>query len=173
MLHTSRTTPTSTVDEKRRTQIMSVKRLGKLEQLAGKRADQSRARLAQEEQALRQLQSYHTELRSINAEYQQATVGNESVTPQSLAHRRAFVSQLALKLDELSIQKAQKLETVEQRAHEHQQHAAQHAAIDTVHKQRVKQRGQSLARREQQQFDESAGRQYVQNQILSTERDNE
>ena len=152
---------------------MSAKRLGKLEQLAGKRAEQSRVRLVQEKQALHQLDSYQTELRGINTEYQQALVGKEDVTPQSLAHRRAFVSQLACKIDELAVQKALKLETVEHCAREHQQHSAQHSAIDLVHTQREKERVQLLAKREQQQLDESAGRQYVQNQILISEHNHE
>ena len=152
---------------------MSAKRLGKLEQLAGKRADQSRVRLMRETQALHQLDSHQTELRCINAEYQQAIVGKQNVTPQSLAHRRGFVSQLARKIDELSVQKALKLETVEHCTREHQQHTAQHSAIDLVHKQRERQRIELLAHREQQQLDESASRQYVQIQILKSEHEHE
>ena len=152
---------------------MSAKRLGKLEKLACKRADQSRARLVHEQQALHQLDSHQSELRCINAEYQHAMVGRENVTPQSLAHRRSFVSQLAKKIDEISVQKALKLETVDRCARDHQQHLAQHSAIDLVHKQREKERVKLLASREQRQLDESAGRQYAQNLILNSERDNE
>ena len=152
---------------------MSTKQLGKLEQLAGKRADRSRVRLIHEKRALHQLDSHQTELRCINAEYQQAMVGKENVTPQSLAHRRGFVSQLARKIDELSVQKALKLKTVEACACEYKQHSAQHSAIDLVHKQREKERVQLLASREQQLLDESAGSQYVQNHLLNSEHDHE
>lgn len=152
---------------------MSAKKLGKLEQLAGKRAEQSRVQLAHETQALHQIDSHHSELRAINTEYQQAMVGNDEVAPQLLAHRRAFVSQLTQKLDELLAQKSLKQETVKQRAREHEQRSAQHTAIDLIHKQRTRELEQLRLRREQQQLDESASQLYYQNQALKDEYDHE
>ena len=75
-------------------------------------------------------------------------VGNDEVAPQLLAHRRAFVSQLTQKLDELLAQKSLKQETVKQRAREHEQRSAQHTAIDLIHKQRTRELEQLRLRRE-------------------------
>lgn len=152
---------------------MSSEQLGKLEELAGKRADQSRDQAEREKQQLRQIDQHRHELRAINKEYQQSPVGREDVAPQLLAHRRAFVEQLTQKLDELSIQREQKYRSVQARVHEHQQRAAQHTAIELIHSKRIEERENARARREQQQLDETARGLHYQRKHMEKEQGND
>lgn len=131
-------------------------RLEKLEELAGRRADKSRHSLELEQQKLQQLEHHSNELRSINQEYQQAPVGNSDVAPQQLAQRRAFVERLTEKLEELAEQREQKRQSVSAKAYEHQQHTAQHTAIEIVNTHRLEQASVIAQQRDQQQLDEIA-----------------
>lgn len=152
---------------------MSSRQLGKLEELAGKRVDQSRDRVEYEKQQLRTIDQHRSELHAINREYQQGPVGQAEVAPQLLAHRRAFVEQLTRKLDELSLQREQKRQMVHTRMHEHQQRTAQHAAIELIHDKRVEQLELAMSRHEQQQLDEAARGQHLQQQTIDQAMENE
>lgn len=152
---------------------MSSKQLEKLEELAGKRADQSRNVLHQEQQKLQQMELHRTELNSINQEYQKALVGRPEVAPQQLAHRRAFVEQLTRKLDELALQSELKRQTVTAKAAEHQHHTAQHTAIEIVNKHRNEAHELATSQLHQQQLDEVARGQHFERNRLNMEQDNE
>ena len=143
---------------------MSTSQLGRLEKLAGKRADKSRHALKQQTQELQQLDKHRTELRSINHEYQQAPIGTEVAAPRLLAIRREFVQQLAQKIDELDVHREQALEKLKERAEECKQFTAQHTAIDIVNQQRAEEYNALVNLKDQQQLDETAGRQHYQQQ---------
>lgn len=152
---------------------MTSKQLSKLEELAGKRADQSRNVLEKEQQKLRQMEQHHSELRSISQEYQQALMGGGEVVPQQLAQNRAFVEQLTLKLDELAEQSVKTRESVKVSAVEHQQRTAQHTAMEIVNKHRVDAINVVTNQRDQQQLDEAAQGQHHERNRLNKEYDNE
>ena len=152
---------------------MSSKPLGKLVKLAGQRADQSRKLAEQEKHQLRTIDQQRAQLREINVEYQQGPVGRADVAPQLLAHRRAFVEQLTKKLDELSLQREQKLQQVKTRMQEEQQHAAQHAAIEVINDKHVVELEIAASRHEMQQQDEAARAQHYRQAILKKEQGND
>ncbi|MFK7861383.1 MAG: flagellar FliJ family protein [Granulosicoccus sp.] len=152
---------------------MTSKQLGKLEELAGKRADQSRNVLEREQQQLWQIEHQRTELQSINQEYQQALVGGTEVAPRQLAYRRAFVEQLTQKLDELAEQCELKSQSVHAKSIEHQKRTAQHTAIEIVNNHRVDADIVLSSQRNQQQLDEVARSQHFERTRMGTENDNE
>lgn len=152
---------------------MTSKQLSKLEELAGKRADQSRNALEREQQKLRQMEHHHSELQSISKEYQKALMGGAEVAPQQLAQNRAFVEQLTLKLDELAEQSELKRQNVKASAIEHQQRTAQHTAIEIVNKHRVDAINVATNQRDQQQLDEVAQSQHFERNRMNKEYDNE
>lgn len=152
---------------------MSSEQLDKLEKLAGQRTDRSRAILARETQELALLDRHCRELRTLNHEYQNSLLCEAEVSPQSLAHRRAFVKQLAEKLDALAEQREQKNLSVEQKLLDHQQHTAQQAAIELVNESRSELHRQAVVRRDQQQLDASAQTQHIQQQHSEREQGND
>ncbi len=152
---------------------MSSEQLGKLTTLAEKRADQSRDQLKRELQQLQQIDSHSRELRSINQEYQQGTIDKTSISPQMLAQSRGFVEQLTEKLEQLDVQREQKAQRVNTQKQECHQRAAQHAALDLVHKNRVQEHKLMTERRDQQQLDEVAARQFFQRQRHEQEQGND
>lgn len=152
---------------------MSSKPLDKLEKLAGQRADQSHRLFEQEMQQLQTIDQHRAELHVINSEYQQGPVGRTDVAPQLLAQRRAFVEQLTRKLDELRTQREQKRQMVQTRMHEHQQHTAQHAAIELISEKRIDELKIAGSRQEMQQLDEVARGRHYQQQALNKEQSND
>lgn len=152
---------------------MSSKPLDKLEKQASQRADHSRKLVEQEKQQLQTIDQHRAELHMINCEYQQGPVGRTDVAPQLLAQRRAFVEQLTRKLDELSMQREQKHQLVQTKVQEHQQHTAQHAAIEIISQKRVEELEIAGSRRETQQLDEAARGQHYQQQVLNKEQSND
>ncbi|MFK8079296.1 MAG: flagellar FliJ family protein [Granulosicoccus sp.] len=152
---------------------MGSKQLGKLEELAGKRVDQSRNVLEIEQQKLWQIEHQRAELHSINQEYQQALVGGGEVAPQQLAYRRAFVEQLTQKLDQLAEQSELKRQSVTEKAVEHQQRTAQHTAIEIVNKHRADAEESVANQRQQQQLDEVARSQHFERNRTGKEYDND
>jgi len=152
---------------------MTSKQLGKLEELASKRADQSRHTLEREQRKLAKIEHHRAELRAITNEYQQAGLGELEVAPQQLAHRRAFVEQLTHKIDELSEKSDQKRQSVRAKLLEHQQRTAQHTAIDIVNNQRIDADYLRANQRQQQQLDEVARGQHFERNRIDQESDNE
>ena len=142
---------------------MSTRQLGKLERLAGKLAERSRLHLENEARALQQMDQHHAELRAINKEYQQALVGNENVTPSSLAHRRLFVAELTNKIDQLVQQRDVKERSVKKCVDQYKQRIAEHTAIGLIHKRSLQELALQQNRTEQQQLDEYAGQRHYLN----------
>lgn len=130
--------------------------LAKLEQLSEEQADLSQRAVERHQRELQQVGRHHHELSTINSEYQNSVVGQDAVSPRLLAHRRAFVAQLSIKLDELKLQKHQKSLELKVRMQEHSEHAMQTAAIGTmVEREQARERIQEL-RLEQRQQDEAS-----------------
>lgn len=111
---------------------MSSAKLAKLESLSEEQAEHSRDLVERQRRELSQLDSHHSDLNRINHEYQNGLVGMEGVSPQQLAHRRSFVSQLTRKLDVLHHERIQKKEMLQTSIHEHQQQRAQTAALGSM-----------------------------------------
>lgn len=130
--------------------------LAALEELAEKFSDQSRMLVERERSAIRELDEHHCELVKLNREYQHSIVGRTDTTPQSLEHRRAFVSGLTSKLQELQFQRAQRYQQLEQRLVEHRKRNAQHAALEAMQQRAHSKRRATVARHEQLSMEESA-----------------
>lgn len=132
--------------------------LAKLEQLSEEQAELSQRVVERHRLELQQVGRHHQELSTINNEYQNSVVGQEAVSPRLLAHRRAFVAQLSLKLDELKVQKQQKAAELQERMQEHSEHTRQSAAIGTmVEREQERERTQESRLEQLQQDDASQG----------------
>lgn len=134
---------------------MSAGNLAKLEALSEKRADKSQLAVEQQRSELAMIDRQHSELRTINREYQNSVVGQDSIAPQLLAHRRAFVEQLSHKLDELSVQRQQQSQILSGKLKEHRKHSAQSAAIGAMAERQVRDEKLQSLKREQRQQDET------------------
>ncbi|NND91566.1 MAG: hypothetical protein HKN42_11955 [Granulosicoccus sp.] len=134
---------------------MSAKNLARLEKLSEKRAVQSCHRVNRKRLEVDQLERQHDELSAINQEYQAPSVNGTALSPQILAHRRAFVTRLTEKLELLKTQKLQHHQQLQQDEDVHRQHEAQKAAIISVHGQRQAEEGLLAGRREQRLSDEA------------------
>ncbi|ASJ71777.1 hypothetical protein [Granulosicoccus antarcticus] len=135
---------------------MSSQQLSKLEALSQTRADQSSAAVAKKQAELKVIDRQHLELKAINREYQEGVIGQESISPQLLAHRRAFVASLTVKLDELKQKRQQQDHQLKATIVEQQQRTAQTAAIATIVERNELNEADVAARREQVQLEESA-----------------
>ncbi len=111
---------------------MSSAKLAKLESLSEEQAEHSRDLVERQRLELSQLDGHHSDLTRINLEYQNGLVGVEGVSPQQLAHRRTFVSQLTNKLEVLQHERVQKNKKLQGSIKEHQQQSAQSAALGTM-----------------------------------------
>lgn len=120
---------------------MGSSQLEKLEKLAGQRADASGLASRKQRDSLMLLEQQDNELSRIHQEYQTGIVGRSDVSPQLLAHRRAFVSRLSAKMEDLKQQKQQQKERLRQSAAEHLRHQSQRAALDLM---AARQRSQDL-----------------------------
>lgn len=129
--------------------------LSKLEALSQTRADQTRNAVAKKRAELSIIDRHHHELKTINQEYQDGVVGQESIAPQLLAHRRAFVAALSEKLDQLKHSRHQQDSLLQQKLVEQQQRTAQTAAIGTMVERQEVQEAHVAALHEQAQLEES------------------
>ena len=135
---------------------MSSQQLSKLEALSQTRADKTRDAVLKQRAKLSLIDRQHLELKAINREYQEGVIGQEAVSPQLLAQRRAFVTALTLKLDELQHSRLQQDGMLQEKLVEQQQRTAQTAAIGTMVERHELQEAHVAARREQAQLDESS-----------------
>lgn len=119
-------------------------KLAKLESLSETQAENSRTVMEQQRSELLLLDSQHQELKSINQEYQYGVVGQESISPQLLAHRRAFVEQLSQKLDLLQEQRNQQDTRYQESVAQFREKTAQTAAIGAM-SMKVEEREQASA----------------------------
>lgn len=129
--------------------------LAKLESLSEEQADQSRIDAEILRNEVQQLDLQHRNLTCINQEYQSSLVGSDSVAPQMLAHRRAFVTQLSRRLDVLKTECQRQGELLEDKKVVHQQHAAQTAAIGSMVEKERENELYLAMRLEQREQDES------------------
>ena len=134
---------------------MSSQQLSKLESLSQTRADKARDAVAKKRAELSVIDRQHRELKAINREYQDGIVGQEAVAPQVLAHRRAFVAVLTIKLDQLQQQRQHQDHKLKDKLVEQQQRTAQTAAIGTMVERHELRESEVVARREQVQLEES------------------
>lgn len=107
-------------------------KLEKLEALSVKQADQSRVAVEQQRAELQLMDQQHQDLKNINDEYQYGVVGADPIAPVMLAHRRAFVAQLSIRLDLLKEARVRNSELLQEKVDQHQQHAGQSAALATM-----------------------------------------
>ena len=135
---------------------MSSQQLSKLEALSQTRADKARDAVAKQRAKLSVIDRQHLELKTINREYQEGVVGQEAISPQLLAHRRAFVSALTVKLEELQHSRQQQNGKLQEQLVEQHQRTAQTSAIGTMVERQELQEASVAARREQAQLEESA-----------------
>ena len=134
---------------------MSSQQLSKLEALSQTRADKASDAVAKQRAELSFLDRQHLELKAINREYQDGVVGQEAIAPQLLAHRRAFVAALTVKLDQLQQQRQQHDRKLTNKLVEQRQRTAQTAAIGTMVERQELHEADVAARREQVQLEES------------------
>ena len=134
---------------------MSSQQLSKLEALSQTRADKARDAVAKQRAELSVIDRQHLELKAINREYQDGVVGQEAIAPQMLAHRRAFVAALTVKLDQLQQKRQQQDHKLKEKLVEQQQRTAQTAAIGTMVERHELREAHVAARREQVQLEES------------------
>jgi flagellar biosynthesis chaperone FliJ len=151
---------------------MGLDQIRNLEELSKKAADKSQAAVEQERRNLRVLEQQSEELGKMNRDYQQSVIGSDRITPQLLAHRRAFVTKLTVRLDDLSQQREAKRQTLNQRMTEHRRKNAQHAAIESVCKRQGAEHELNTQRSEQQQT-EDAQRGLQHQQRVNKEQDHE
>lgn len=141
---------------------MSSGQLSKLETLSQTRVDQTRSAVEQQQLELSIMDRQHRELKAINREYQEGVIGEESIAPQLLAQRRAFVAQLTEKLDLLSVQRQQREQMLHAKMAEQQEHTAQTAAIGSLVEKRRLHEAHIEAKRDQSQLDQAVqGLQHV------------
>lgn len=146
--------PTSRHEPEKRLS-MSSQQLSKLEALSQTRTDKASDAVAKQRARLSVIDRQHLELKAINREYQEGVVGQAAISPQLLAHRRAFVAALTVKLDELQHSRQQQDGKLQEKLVEQQQRTAQTAAIGTMVERRELQEAHVAARREQAQLEES------------------
>ncbi|MFK8077143.1 MAG: hypothetical protein AB8B84_11195 [Granulosicoccus sp.] len=134
---------------------MSSAKLAKLESLSEEQAEYSRDLVERQRAELSQLDSHHSDLKRINQEYQNAIVGVDGVSPQQLALRRSFVSQLTSKLDDLNQEKARKNVMLQESINDFHEQSAQTAAISSLVEREVAKESLSHARLLQMQENET------------------
>lgn len=135
---------------------MSSAKLAKLESLSEEQAEHSRDLVERQRLELSQLDNHHSDLKRINLEYQNSLIGLDGVSPQQLAHRRSFVSQLTRKLDVLHHERIQKKEKLQISIKEHQQQSAQTAALGSMADRATAKEAVNDARIQQTQENETA-----------------
>lgn len=135
---------------------MSSAKLAKLESLSEEQAEHSRDQVERQRLELSQLDGHHSDLKRINQEYQNGLVGLEGVSPQQLAHRRSFVSQLTRKLDVLHHERIQKKEMLKESIKEHHHQSAQTAALGSMVERETAKEAVSHARIQQVQENETS-----------------
>jgi hypothetical protein len=134
---------------------MDLEQLKNLEQLSQMAVDRSQIVLEKDRQQLQLLDQHRDELSQLSRDYQQSIVGTEEVTPRMLAHRRAFVSKLTLKLSDMSEQRQNMVQTHRQRVVEHSEKNAQHSAIESVYERNSDQHDLILRQTEQRVVDDA------------------
>lgn len=134
---------------------MSSLRLSKLEALSQTRADKASNAVAKQRAKLSMIDRQHGELQAINREYQDDVVGRANISPQLLAHRRAFVAGLTVKLDELQHSRRQQDDRLKESLVEQHQRTAQTTAIGTMAERHELQEAEVAVRHEQAQLEES------------------
>lgn len=151
---------------------MGLDQIRNLEELSRKAADKSQLAVDREKQQLHVLEQQSEELEQMNRDYQQGVVGCDGIPPRLLAHRRAFVSKLTVKLEDLTAQRETKRQVLSERMTEHRRKNAQHAAIESVAVRRTAEHELKAMRNEQKQL-EDAHRGLRYQQDVEKERDNE
>lgn len=135
---------------------MSSAKLAKLESLSEEQAEHSRERVERQRLELFQLDNHHKELKRINLEYQNALLGVEGVSPQHLAQRRSFVSQLTQRLDVLGNERIKMKETLQESLQAHREKTVQTAAIASMVEREVLKEDARVSRQQQLQENETA-----------------